>query len=379
MQNLIVTDAGLAALINAKHSGTTPITITQLKLGDSQWTADGSATALKNVTKTFEVQYGGTADPHTIQVAVIDQSEEQYKAYEMGIFTDQGILFAIATSSSEPIVEKFGSSIIEIICNVVVKSAEEGDIQIGSGDLTFLTPVATEKTSGIAQFATEEEVLAGEEDGKMVSPATLHQLIASEEQGGLIEIASAEETQAGKDNTKAITPKTFADTLKSLGYRKMPAGTLISVLTKATVPPEGFLFLDGSKIPKADYPTLVALGIFSEEGENLVLPNWDGRVGQTTNTPELVGTTIEDSVPNITGKFGVFVGVQDTLGDTFHYNWSSPWTSKLEVEDVPNFNEVDHWTYREVGFDASYANSKYGKEGTKIQPAAFLHRTLIAY
>ena len=83
--------------------------------------------------------------------------------------------------------------------------------------------------------------------------------------------------------------------------------------------------------------------------------------------------------PNITGEFGVFVGVRDTLGDTFHYNWSSPWTCKLEAEDVPNFNEVDHWTYREVGFDASYANAKYGKDGTKIQPAVFLHRTLIAY
>lgn len=235
---------------------------------------------------------------------------------------------------------------------------------------------------GIHELASNDEATAGAIDTKALTPKGAKAMIdkslsetvkdATEDQKGIVELASSEEVTSGKDNTKAITPKTFADTLKSLGYRKMPAGTLISVLTKATVPPEGFLFLDGSKIPKADYPTLVALGIFTEEEENLVLPNWDGRVGQTTNTPELVGTTIEDSVPNISGW-------ADAIGYSNRSVFpNGVFSNSIDVDYAVATKELNEKDGGEsIYFEARDGNAKY--IGEKVQPSVFLHRTLIAY
>ena len=343
MQNLIVTDAGLAALINAQHSGTTPIVITHLKLGSAQWRADASATNLKNVTKTFDVQYGGTVDAHTIQVAAIDQSEEQYVAYEMGIFTKDGTLFAIATSDSDPIIQKHASSINEILCRIVVRSANDGDLQVGDGNLTFLVPQASETAAGIAQFATLDEVIAGVETGKVIAPATL--------------------------------VKFLQDYLKKTNYRRLPPGTIVNIATKDIEAPEGFLFCDGSLVPVKDFPTLAALGWLSydDSREHLILPDWDGRVGETTNNPQKVGTTIEDSLPTISGKFDASTQYARNDTDTKLFVKSFKETSICQLGPQAN----DGWTYTVFLFDATRVNAKFN--GNKIQPAVYLHRTLIAY
>lgn len=341
MQNLIVTDAGLAALINAQHSGTTPIVITHLKLGSEQWRADASATNLKNVTKTFDVQYGGAVDAHTIQVAAIDQSEDQYVAYEMGIFTKDGTLFAIATSDSDPIIQKHASSINEILCRIVVRSANDGDLQVGDGNLTFLVPQASETAAGIAQFATLDEVIAGVETGKVIAPATL---------------------------------KTMLETFWG---SKIPAGIILPWAGKSNKAPDGFLLLDGSKVSAEDFPRLAASKAFAVDGDGMMTLTAppEGYALGFTQLAEKVMTIQDGKLPNITGYLHclMYSNAKGVSGCIKQVN-TAP---SSEARPLPAANGVlPNFIYTGYQINASWSNPVFS-DGFKN--AVLMTRAIVSY
>lgn len=65
---------------------------------------------------------------------------------------------------------------------------------------------ASETQAGVAEIATQDEVNAGGEVGKIVTPARLAGRTATETRSGVVELATAAETQAGTDTARAVHP-----------------------------------------------------------------------------------------------------------------------------------------------------------------------------
>lgn len=56
--NILITDAGLAEVINAEQNGTAPVVLTEVGLGTGQYTPSADQTALKSEFKRLSTIAG---------------------------------------------------------------------------------------------------------------------------------------------------------------------------------------------------------------------------------------------------------------------------------------------------------------------------------
>lgn len=85
---------------------------------------------------------------------------------------------------------------------------------------SITVPDATTTVKGVAALATPVEVLAGNNNDKIVTPATLAGLTSTENRRGLSEIATNAEVLAGTDDERYVTPKKLKDNLTALNLKK---------------------------------------------------------------------------------------------------------------------------------------------------------------
>ena len=125
---------------------------------------------------------------------------------------------------------------------------------------------ATEAADGSIEIATLDEVVAGTDATKAVTPAYLKSAlsssssgvlpIATETQRGIIEIATAAEVRAGTDDTRAITPKKLKDQMPLFGLG-VPTGAVLPFAGESA--PDGYLICDGSSISRTNYADLFSV------------------------------------------------------------------------------------------------------------------------
>jgi len=77
-------------------------------------------------------------------------------------------------------------------------------------DIDQRTGPASVTSLGVVEIATQQEVNAGSDDTRVVTPATLAGLTATTGRKGIIQIATQPEVAAGADYSKAVTPGTLA-------------------------------------------------------------------------------------------------------------------------------------------------------------------------
>ena len=167
MANLIVTDAGIAAIRNAEASGTNQVVVSSIKIGSGQWEPDASATALQNVFKTYDAIAGGAVGDNIIHLEVLDASEDRFVAYEMGVFLDDGTLFALASSTS-PILDKSSVAQVMLAIDIVISGADNITFEFPSAE--FNVPPATTEIQGVVELATDAECLTGTDAVRAVTP-----------------------------------------------------------------------------------------------------------------------------------------------------------------------------------------------------------------
>lgn len=96
-------------------------------------------------------------------------------------------------------------------------------------------PQATETTAGIAEIATQTELVTGTDDTRIVTPLKLAQKLASfvpgnatETTAGVAELASASEVTTGTDDARIVTPFKLA---QKLGEWAQPLSTNLTALS----------------------------------------------------------------------------------------------------------------------------------------------------
>ena len=283
--SMLITQAGLAEIINAEQNGTTPVVLTQVAFGTGQYEASVGTTALEAEFKRLTAIAGGAIGDNRLHVSVRDDSADAYTVYEVGIYTDSGTLFAVcsrasiaeafmaidleltninpdsvtigdtnfqlngATTTKRGIVElatdaetvegRDGSRVVtpaglKTLTSTdarrgLIEIATDAEVTAGADKERAVTPygltkrTATKDRTGMAELATPEEVVAGEDDSRIVTPAGLKSLTSTQSRAGLIEIASTEETLAGSDATRAVTPSGVAALRHGNGERSVRA------------------------------------------------------------------------------------------------------------------------------------------------------------
>ena len=107
--DIIITAAGLQALINAEHSGTNKVTLSKVQLGNAYFKPSEQTTDIGNVVAELTTVGGSTVSATEIQVNATDSSDSVYTVRSVGIFTSDNILFAVG-SSQDPILQKVATS-----------------------------------------------------------------------------------------------------------------------------------------------------------------------------------------------------------------------------------------------------------------------------
>lgn len=222
-----ITNAGRAALVNAANTGTPAVIITQIALGSGYAPATPSRTGVTSEIKRLAAAGGGTVSPDTIHVTGRDVSTDEYAVKEIGLYTSTGVLLAIHASNTAVITKGAGTFAV-IACDLVITGLPPGSITVG--DITLANPPATETVMGVAEIATEAEVLAGVDDSRFVTAKKLFALTATLARRGLVRLATAAEAIAGTDAEKALTPATLAAVTATTTRRG-----LIEIATEAEV------------------------------------------------------------------------------------------------------------------------------------------------
>ena len=199
---VVITNAGLAAIVNAEATGTDAVTIAKIGVGSGKYTPLPTATSLVDETKQLDVIEGGTPGDNAIHVACRDDSADSYPVYEFGLYLEDGTLFALY-SQQDPIIQKTATSQMLLSVDVKLEGVEASSITFGAVSYSFAA--ATSENAGIIEIATAAEVLAGSDTQRAVTPSTLAQLTSTADRAGLVQLATADEAKTGTDSAKAVT------------------------------------------------------------------------------------------------------------------------------------------------------------------------------
>lgn len=166
--NVIITDAGIAEVVNAQHTGTAPVVLAQVGFGRGIYTPTADQTALHDEIRRVSTIAGGVVGSNIMHIQALDSGESAYAVYEIGVYTASGTLFAIY-SQPMPILHKVANSSIMCVIDFVLSGVEPTDVTVGDTDYT-LAP-ATTSNLGVVELATVEETTAGTDTERAVTPA----------------------------------------------------------------------------------------------------------------------------------------------------------------------------------------------------------------
>lgn len=110
MPNVVITSAGLAALVNAENNGTLPVKITKFGLGTGNYTPSADQTSLQSKFKEITALSGGDVGDNTIHVTMSDTSSDAYTVNEVGVYLEDGTLFAVSSQPTGAILQKAAGS-----------------------------------------------------------------------------------------------------------------------------------------------------------------------------------------------------------------------------------------------------------------------------
>ncbi|MDN7719044.1 phage tail protein [Burkholderia gladioli] len=166
--NLIqITDAGRAALVAQGNTGTTARKVVSIGLATASFAFDRGLQALPNERKRVTTFGGDNVAPDTIHVVIQDDTDDQYSLFGFGLYLDNGVLFGVYVQDTA-IMEKSPSAILLLAADAVFASIDASQLQFGS--TSFLNPPATTIRQGVVELATQDEVKAGTDDVRAVTP-----------------------------------------------------------------------------------------------------------------------------------------------------------------------------------------------------------------
>ncbi|WP_211474662.1 hypothetical protein [Collimonas humicola] len=172
---IIITNAGRAALVNAEHNGMAPLKITEIGITAAVFTAGKETTALPGEIKRIKTISGEVVAPDTLHITIRDDGTDTYTVRGIGYWLSNGVLLGVY-SQPEPILQKSTQSMMLLAADVVFTDIKATSLTFG--DANFTNPPATTERQGVAELATGDETVAGTDGTRAVTPAGLTPALA---------------------------------------------------------------------------------------------------------------------------------------------------------------------------------------------------------
>lgn len=284
MPNVVITSAGLAALVNAENNGTLPVKITKFGLGTGNYTPSADQTALQSKFKEITALSGGDVGDNTIHVTMSDTSSDAYTVNEVGVYLEDGTLFAVSSQPTGAILQKAAGSQGLLSVDLVISGGTSG-ITV-DGDTNFFNPPATTQVAGVVKLASLDEIKAGTNSTKAVTPS------------GVFNFVKTYVTEA-IEALKTLLRKEIA----AAALAAVPIGACIFYL--GTEIPDGFLLMNGASVAKADFDDLydvIGDKFGNVDSDHFNLPDTHHRFLEGTTNIAEVGDYISAGLPNIAGE-----------------------------------------------------------------------------
>ena len=154
MAKIVITDVGLAELLNAGQSGFDML-LPRVGFGTGQYTAKSNRKALQAEFKRLDTVAGGSVGDNVVHLTITDSSKDAYTVYEVGVYTEIGALFAVY-SQTTPIVQKASGAVLSLSLDIRVTDGNPEVIKVG--DISFANPPATTTTQGVVELATSNHL-----------------------------------------------------------------------------------------------------------------------------------------------------------------------------------------------------------------------------
>lgn len=357
MPNVVITSAGLAALVNAENNGTLPVKITKFGLGTGNYTPSADQTALQSKFKEITALSGGDVGDNTIHVTMSDTSSDAYTVNEVGVYLEDGTLFAVSSQPTGAILQKAAGSQGLLSVDLVISGGTSG-ITV-DGDTNFFNPPATTQVAGVVKLASLDEIKTGTNSTKAVTPS------------GVFNFVKTYVTEA-IEALKTLLRKEIA----AAALAAVPIGTVIYYL--GTEIPDGYLLTNGASVSKTDFSDLydvIGDKFGNVDSTHFNLPNTHHRFLEGTTTLSEVGTYVEAGLPNSTFSFSL----HNVQGASLIYpniegscKPRGPQSSKHQQLE----NLSDSPSYQGLAYDASIGNSIFGASST-VQPAGLYGLCLV--
>ncbi len=387
MENVIVTAAGLQALINAEQTGTDTVKLSKVIYSSTAITASTSSVLsdITDIVATLTSVSGTITSDHSIHISAGDSGTSSYTVKTIGIVTDNNVLFAVV-SSDDGLLSKIATT--QAYVSFDMELTQGNPEYITFGNTNFLNPDATTSVKGIAMIATPDEALAGESESKIITPATLKNAIFPNGSNylysalrdyvpgdmvyndGKVYFCKA----ANGPSTVVVAPTNKSYWMLAIAsdpWSTFPTGTVMPWVSINPVPDDWLIF-NGQSLLKSSYTDLNAFinadGRLDDPNDSdyLILPDMDGRVLQGCSSYSDVLTAIEAGLPNIQGYNGSnsagIVGYTPTGAMSGSYVSRSGYTYSLAADA--------NGLIRDTRINASLYNSIYSDSVSTVQPLA---------
>lgn len=172
---MIITDAGLDAIIDAQTGGTEEVLITEIGLTATPFVMAPTLTALPGEFRRLDTVAGQSVAPNIIHVTAYDPAPVTYSVSGFGLFSDAGVLIAVYSAAVDPVLTKAALATSLFALDIAL----EADMAavIAFGDALFLNPPASQTVAGVAKIATDALANAGVNDATIISPKQLRRVL----------------------------------------------------------------------------------------------------------------------------------------------------------------------------------------------------------
>lgn len=344
MPNVVITSAGVAALVNAENNGTLPVKITKFGLGTGNYTPSADQTALQSKFKEITALSGGDVGDNTIHVTMSDTSSDAYTVNEVGVYLEDGTLFAVSSQPTGAILQKAEGSQGLLSIDLVISGGTSG-ITV-DGDTNFFNPPATTQVAGVVKLASLDEIKTGTNSSKAVTPS------------GVFNFVKTYVTEA-IDALKTLLRKEIA----AAALAAVPIGACIFYL--GTEIPDGFLLMNGASVAKADFDDLydvIGDKFGNVDSDHFNLPDTHHRFLEGTTNIAEVGNYISAGLPNIEGALTWIqaTNTQATQNGALFWRTNSNVQSQSKALTTSD-NKAD------IGFSAQRHNPIYDSSNTTVK------------
>lgn len=172
---MMITDAGLEAIVDAQAGGTEAVLIAEIGLSATPFVMAPTLTDVPGEFVRLNTVSGQAASETIIHVTSYDPTPISYDVTGFGLYAEDGTLVAVYSAEADPILSK--AALATSLFALDIRFAGDVAAVIEFGDALFLNPPASETVAGVVKLSTPAMADAGVDSETAMTPEMVQRMI----------------------------------------------------------------------------------------------------------------------------------------------------------------------------------------------------------